>query len=536
MEIPVLRYLDILIGLAVVALLTSTIVASVTQLLLSSSYARSRNLRDGLADLISQVEPSLLSRKSQYIAERLLRHPLVARDNTPLGQVGWWLRSRFRGLRQGKLPLPPLNPPDAIQREELVMMLLEWAGEDGALMQQDRELAAAWPESDDPLKSLRDALRAALRSRGIGDAAGTAQNIRLGILRNEVANPGQRSQLWRLQAIANAAPADFVARLYAWFDNSMARIKQAYALKAKVVACIVAAVIVALIQVDGINLLRRLSTDDRLRASLLAEAQIQTKRMEDAQNDAQKASTDVAAAAKAGQTAQEAQRKLNDATKTSSDAGTERDKIATSLAALRDPSRDLVPSYFLWQAVAQASVCPNQLPARPVTLTGTIVSGTVRRSFRAELTATGTIEQLGAAIRDSGAPLAVYDDGSGCLRLVALSPSAGAVILQSSLGNSWSTDLKKQTDSFGFRTRLPGILLMWVLVSLGAPFWYDLLKKLLGFRSIVANKDDEERKVRQAEQTPPSTSPIASVPAQGSATVAGGTDERGDLSATGAEG
>lgn len=59
----------------------------------------------------------------------------------------------------------------------------------------------------------------------------------------------------------------------------------------------------------------------------------------------------------------------------------------------------------------------------------------------------------------------------------------------------------------GFRA---GILFSGILVSLGAPFWYDLLKKLLGLRSLLAQKDDAERKGREDSQEPANSPPPSS--------------------------
>jgi hypothetical protein len=46
--------------------------------------------------------------------------------------------------------------------------------------------------------------------------------------------------------------------------------------------------------------------------------------------------------------------------------------------------------------------------------------------------------------------------------------------------------------------KLPGILLSWILLSLGAPFWYEALKNFLRLRSVLATKDDEEEKEKAA--------------------------------------
>ena len=105
--------------------------------------------------------------------------------------------------------------------------------------------------------------------------------------------------------------------------------------------------------------------------------------------------------------------------------------------------------------------------------------------------------------------------------------------------------------------KLPGILLAWILVSLGAPFWYDLLKNLFKLRSLLAQKDDADRGERDAGTRPTATievnkganagasTPAAAVPAAAAAPV--GTapvpaappeidGEMGDLLATGAVG
>jgi hypothetical protein len=45
--------------------------------------------------------------------------------------------------------------------------------------------------------------------------------------------------------------------------------------------------------------------------------------------------------------------------------------------------------------------------------------------------------------------------------------------------------------------KLLGILLTTLLLSLGAPFWYNALKNLIRLRSLIAQKDDDQRAARQ---------------------------------------
>lgn len=64
--------------------------------------------------------------------------------------------------------------------------------------------------------------------------------------------------------------------------------------------------------------------------------------------------------------------------------------------------------------------------------------------------------------------------------------------------------------------KYPGMVISILLISLGAPFWYNILKDLLGMRSALAQKDDQQRIRRQT--TPPagdsssSTSGAATTP------------------------
>ena len=78
---------------------------------------------------------------------------------------------------------------------------------------------------------------------------------------------------------------------------------------------------------------------------------------------------------------------------------------------------------------------------------------------------------------------------------------------------------------------IPGMALAVLLISLGAPFWYNVLKNLLRLRSTLAAKDDAQREQRQTSELPESTAPGPSRAAvMEPAWLAG---ERGDLAAVG---
>ena len=66
--------------------------------------------------------------------------------------------------------------------------------------------------------------------------------------------------------------------------------------------------------------------------------------------------------------------------------------------------------------------------------------------------------------------------------------AAGLVTLPTN--SDWFTQLKDPR-------KYPGMLIAVLLISLGAPFWYNILKDLIGLRSTLASTDDQQRTQRQ---------------------------------------
>lgn len=96
---------------------------------------------------------------------------------------------------------------------------------------------------------------------------------------------------------------------------------------------------------------------------------------------------------------------------------------------------------------------------------------------------------------------------------------AGLVTLPTTAG--WVAQLKETR-------KIPGMLLSILLVSLGAPFWYSVLKDLLQLRSSIAQKDSTQRDQRETGQV--STGDGGSTTNVTPAWLIG---ERGDLTAIG---
>ena len=99
---------------------------------------------------------------------------------------------------------------------------------------------------------------------------------------------------------------------------------------------------------------------------------------------------------------------------------------------------------------------------------------------------------------------------------------AGLITITFPFSGNWSQQIQE-------KRKWPGMLLSVLLLSLGAPFWYNALKGLLRLRSTIAGKDDAEREQRQSTKAPGDGSVAASTGP--TATLLAG--ETGDLGAVG---
>ena len=78
-------------------------------------------------------------------------------------------------------------------------------------------------------------------------------------------------------------------------------------------------------------------------------------------------------------------------------------------------------------------------------------------------------------------------------------------------------------ESFG-TVNFFGMLLTALLLSLGAPFWYNALGRLLQLRSVLAVKDDAQRSERQGSNAAPPgalPAPLTIGKERGNSTVGG---------------
>lgn len=453
MNIPILRYLDVLIGLSVVMLMAATVALSISQTLLNSWGARASHLARSLEGVIRQLHPELLKDHAAALSREVLLHPLICRPRSALSRVVTGIANLIATLSFGWLRLPRTwphvrarVPGGVLLREELVMVLLELAASEA-----DWELE--WPSTGDDGKGRRTALRQALAQRGIEDPAATLKAVRLQAMANEQANPEQSAQLWRSQALAQCAPSDFVAGVYQTFDAAMARATTSFGSEAQVCVTIVALAIAVGLQLDAIALVKRLSADDTYRNALVDEGRrINERTFFQSQPDPNDSCA--AFGSPESPTAQYTQCQIN-----------------LELKQLHSPTLQIWPAdnkAWTWRSAT------SWIPEPPTPWTAQSVAG---------------------------------------------------------------------------------VFIAWLLISLGAPFWFDLLKNLFQLRSVLAQRDQQERTDRQ-NASPTATlvtkqagtaaasaaGQPAGAPGQPSGTPPtepaddGMSGEMGDLAATGAHG
>ena len=226
-----LKTLDILIGVATVMLLFSMAVTIVTQFVANLMQSRGKNLLQGLAGLLKQIDPNLPAEAASKIAETVLKHPLVAEANGKLGEV--------------------------IHREEFTTLLMGLAAGEGAAT-----LDAV----------SKKALEELLAKNGVADPAGTLKNIRAAALALESSYPELASDVRHAKAILQEAKSQFVAKLHGWFDQTIDRVSSRFTVTARIITFVAALIIAVTVQLDTFALVNRLSVDDQFRDAVRGSA------------------------------------------------------------------------------------------------------------------------------------------------------------------------------------------------------------------------------------------------------------------------
>lgn len=247
-----LQTIDLLIGFSVVMLILSAIVTMLVQWITASLLnLKGRVLKEGVAHLLALLDKhGLTARETQQIADHILRNSLVGKKK---------LFREKRGLA------------GVIHREELTKLILDFAA--GADLTEASKLEQGQGCDLDGEALLRARLLNSLKNNGIVDRPeDILKAVRSTMLVLEQNQPELANDVRQSLALLTHASSEFLAKLNAWFDQTIDRTVESFTGKTRIWTVLTAALVAVFFQVDSFELIHRLSTDKEATATLVEAA------------------------------------------------------------------------------------------------------------------------------------------------------------------------------------------------------------------------------------------------------------------------
>jgi len=430
----VLKQLDTLIGFAVVMLVVSLLITIVTQMVSSLLGLRGKNLADALQVMMNKIAPTIPPGPAQELVKEILTHPVIS-DSAMSMTTKWWDRIWVLGWLRQKW-----KTASAIRADELYDILQqmkngEWtkpAADTGAGRDQ------AQPAWQDTAKTVLNRLVETA-------APSTTKAIEPQVVTLVGKDVDQAKAL--IEGYATATDAAFV-NLEKWFNSAQDRAQQWFALHTRWITVGAAFIAAFVLQLDTIDLIKRISTDSDMRSKLVAAS---------------------------GTIQQQADKVLNDTQRTVIDKATHK----ATIAELRKTYQQLPNELDDHADFASMDEAKTWLTGKLATdaQQQAILAAYERQVTAAKLDAyLATMQKLvatsGLDLLPTPYPLQISPGWKGCW------PH-----LFTTNGN-WSWP----------KHRLLGILISAALLSLGAPFWFNMLKSLTHLRPALANEVDKDPK------------------------------------------
>jgi len=394
-----LEHLDTALGFAVIMLLLSLLITVLVQTVTAVLGLRGSNLRWGVAQLLAQIDPSLVDH-AKAIAERALRHSAIA----PI-----WKRRAT-----------------AIRPDELIRVLDQMSAAD------------AWGgskttgEDKQALEAARNALRA------VAAKAGSGPTPELGERAAAVAASAAQLFPARAEAVKQAvldalgSTRTLAAGVNSWFNTVMDRTTERFVAQARWVTAITALAFSFVLRIDSLQLWQRLSTDSEFRAKLVSASEGTLRKAEEV-------------------VALTAERK---AVASTAIAATRDQLSGTPVAA----SLGEVPTQLVTRQQGEAWLRDH--------LKGTSDRDSVLSTYNSQFDQ-ATKSWLGELRNSTTSVNEQLQQASFQLIPTPYPPFGGYV-----------TDLR----------HLAGTLVTVLLLSLGAPFWFNLLRQMANLRPAIAEK------------------------------------------------
>ena len=421
-----LKQLDVLIGFVVVMSIVSLLVTIITQAISSLLGLRGRNLSDALRAMIRRISPDIDIAASQQLTDHILTRPVISDSTLSMLSKTWdkWpILARFR--KNAKLA-------SAIRPDELLELIRSLASRGS---KSNPELSQALQTT---ATSLLDSLRIATPATANAITAFQAQFATIA--------GRDLTQAKALIAQASNATDTALINLERWFNSAQDRAQQWFAMHTRIITVIAGFVAAFVLQLDTIDLLKRISADSDLRDKLVA------------------ASTAVQDLAK------------NAVAQPDVDKRTHKQAVASlrntypNLSTAFDEEHDFasIESAKQW-ATAQAK--KDNLP---------------------DSVATDYVRLVAAGKLDESLDMIKRVAGASPLQLLASPYPIG-------FNKNWPhgcfgwIHIFRMTDPWSWPPRrLLGILISAALLSLGAPFWFNTLKSLTNLRPKLAEEVDKD--------------------------------------------
>lgn len=484
--------LDTLISFALIFTLVSLLVTTVVQMIASALNLRGRNLAWGVAEAFEAIEPELAAKangRGKELADHLLKDPLLS------DRQGWGI----------------VGAATAVRPEELFDLLFRIAtgkkaitGPVGGKANDNGSSAAA-----DAQKKIKDSVDMLFNGLGITPAdlnsnrIATSANEKMAALKKAaeslpdgevktqllsrlgeaISEMGQLAA--RIQTEESKAEAAFQANLHAayqrfeaWMDTGQERAQDWFRWHSNAVTLSVSILFAVVLQLDAIEIFKMVSSNKAMRDKLVVQASTLVGQGEKMLGTS-------------GQPLEQAV--ANWKISTTKTYGSTNDAVKN---AVLDPSLKVDmenDSRDSFRRKVEAKLTPLTIPG-PGTNKAPVESQVViqlLRSLDQEVDA--------AAAKSLNEKSADYNrlkrdlDGTG----FALFPPTGF---------RWNSDDWNQSRL----QHIIGILSSILLLSLGAPFWFNQLKNLASLRSTIASNISAEDKTdeKHGSNPPPGTPPV----------------------------
>ena len=424
-----LKQLDVLIGFVVVMSIVSLFVTTITQTISSLLCLRGENLLEALRAMMRRIDPTLGVGTARQLAGYILTRPVISDSMLSMSTKVWdkipvlaWFRQRFK-------------KSSAIRADELLELIRDIA-ERGS---------ASNPTASQSLKNTATAL---LNKLSIANPR-TAEAIAAFQTQFSTLSGKELSQAKKL--IEQAATTTDVAliNLERWFNSTQDRAQQWFTTNTRIITVIAAFMVTLVLQLDSIDLLKRISADSDLRDKLVA-----------ASPAVQGLATDA--------------------------LGEQRDRVdksvhKTAITSLRKKYPELAPTLGDHEDFSSIKAAKDWLSEQ---LKGDTQLDSIEADYSQLVTAMKLQASLDLVTKVAGAspiqllptpyPISFNPDW----------PSGGLL--------GW-LHVFKIRDAWSWPPhRLLGILISAALLSLGAPFWFNTLKSLTNLRPKLADEIDKD--------------------------------------------